>query len=244
MKPPVMEMPDNVATAEPSKPEDTAAKPQVEKEKKNKKWLIIGIAALVFLLLCAIATIVLLLIRNGSNDGSGNTTPTPTATDTPSVTITESPTPFATETPSVTTTPTATPVPQSFIQGNVGYPSEFVPAMKICAVHTTSSKETCINKSENQQSYKVAVDPGSYRVYAQIQGQPDRVAFSTQEDAKGHAIQGGQPEWQNEGFVCHTNTACTAWFKPAVISIAVGATKTASIGEGWYLPTNEEWSNF
>jgi hypothetical protein len=51
---------------------------------------------------------------------------------------------------------------------SVGYPSEYIPKMTICAQHLTNRRETCINLGANAQNFEVVMhlEPGEYVFHA------------------------------------------------------------------------------
>ena len=54
------------------------------------------------------------------------------------------------------------------LSGEVGYPSDWIPNMKICRVNTNNKQETCQTLPSSEQAYEYEIDlpsPGSYWVY-------------------------------------------------------------------------------
>lgn len=54
------------------------------------------------------------------------------------------------------------------LSGEVGYPSDWIPNMKICRVNTNNKQETCQTLPSSEQTYEYEIDlpsPGSYWVY-------------------------------------------------------------------------------
>lgn len=54
------------------------------------------------------------------------------------------------------------------ISGRLGFPSDFLPPLKVCAVNTKSGKETCTLSKSDQRKFEIAVSPGTYKVYASL----------------------------------------------------------------------------
>ena len=54
------------------------------------------------------------------------------------------------------------------IRVSIGYPSEYIPKMTVCAQHTVSRRETCVNLGANAQNFEVVMhlEPGTYTVHA------------------------------------------------------------------------------
>ena len=53
-----------------------------------------------------------------------------------------------------------------FIEGNIIYPSDYIPAHKICAEEISNQQSYCIELPQNQNTYSLSVPQGTYRVYA------------------------------------------------------------------------------
>jgi len=203
--------------------------------KKSINWLIIII--LVVLLLCSCVVIGVLLAKNFNllPQLFTNTTPTPT------LGISNTPTSRA------ITTPTSA---KGVITGNLTYPSEFIPVLRICAVDTTTGDETCENTAENDSVYELEVAAGSYYVY--VQDPPGYIAYYTKCDSNSNILCNDE-SWYQEGFACYNNAECKLAFKPMVVSVSAGETSTGiNFMQGWYLPCSnaacyngaEEWQNY
>ena len=52
------------------------------------------------------------------------------------------------------------------IEGNIIYPSDYIPAHKICAEEISNKQSYCIELPQNQNTYSLSVPQGTYRVYA------------------------------------------------------------------------------
>lgn len=56
------------------------------------------------------------------------------------------------------------------IKGSLGYPSESIPAQRVCAEDVAGKTQpTCINTASGQLSYELKVSAGTYYVYASLQ---------------------------------------------------------------------------
>ena len=68
--------------------------------------------------------------------------------------------------------PTDTPVPvgNGTITGAIGYPSEFIPPMKVYFENTNTGDVLTLSIAQDQGSYTKTVPPGTYHVYAWLEG--------------------------------------------------------------------------
>ena len=76
---------------------------------------------------------------------------------------------------------------------SVGYPSEYIPKMTICAQHTTNRRETCINLGANAQNFEVVMhlEPGEYVFRAHtIEGYTGTVWYTNTYNPDGTANAG------------------------------------------------------
>lgn len=87
--------------------------------------------------------------------------PPPTATPVP-----PSPTPL----PVVVLTATPAPVGNGTVTGTLGYPSEVIPPMKIYFQNVNTADVLTLSTGENQGSYSKTLPPGTYHVYAWLEG--------------------------------------------------------------------------
>lgn len=67
--------------------------------------------------------------------------------------------------------PTRTPVPQfGSIRGTLSYPSEFIPPLRVVALHLATQQAYFVDTAENQTSYQIDnLPPGEYYVIAYTQ---------------------------------------------------------------------------
>ena len=106
-----------------------------------------------------------------------------------------------------------------YIKGSLGYPSEYIPEMKVCAEDTTTGNSKCIDTAQNQQQYQLEVAPGSYYVYAMLSD--GQGAF---EDYKAY---------YSEFVTCGMTADCTS-HDPIVVTVASGETETGIDPTDWY----------
>lgn len=52
------------------------------------------------------------------------------------------------------------------IQGTLIYPSDFIPAQKVCAVNIQTKKMLCVETKQDQKTYSLEVPTGTYNVFA------------------------------------------------------------------------------
>lgn len=57
-------------------------------------------------------------------------------------------------------------IKDSSISGKIGFPSEYLPEQRVCAVNIQDAKEYCI--TTKVQSFKIKVPAGNYNVYAML----------------------------------------------------------------------------
>lgn len=142
---------------------------------------------------------------------------------------------------------------QATITGTLSFPSEYLPAMKVCAVNTGNKKETCVQTEEieeteeGQLNYILSVTPGTYLIYSAKDnykayytacdtyedGQTDPRCNSNYNDSNG--------TWFHEDFVCYEDTACKAAFTPLPVTVVDNQTlRLETIVQGWYIPCSHD----
>jgi RNA polymerase sigma-70 factor (ECF subfamily) len=95
--------------------------------------------------------------------------------------------PTATEEPAPTVTATSTPTPVSpgIIEGSLGYPSEQIPPLTICAINISTNALKCTeniitdSRFTYYKGYQLSLTPGTYQIYAldKNSSQPDYRAY-------------------------------------------------------------------
>lgn len=147
------------------------------------------------------------------------------------------------------------------IAGTLGYPSEQIPSMKVCAVNTVDKKETCIQTSEGATNYTLTVKSGSYLIYSSVENQKayytecDTYTDSQVDPRCNSNFNDSNGEWYNEGFLCYEDTNCKKAFTPLVVTTTDQTSMTLeTILQGWYIPCNDStvcsdptfdvWSNY
>lgn len=78
------------------------------------------------------------------------------------------------------TTPVASQTRSGRIEGTLSYPSDYIPALRVCAKNIKNNSQRCIQTQKNQKPYKIEIPPGTYHVYASvtIAGQTDTAYYS------------------------------------------------------------------
>jgi hypothetical protein len=147
------------------------------------------------------------------------TAPTPAPAPTPDVAGMVKATLSALQTETAQAAP---PTPASAsISGGLGYPSSFIPPLRIYAVDTTSGMYSSIDTEQNQGTYKLDVKPGSYIVFAYPRGN----------DGQAGGLSGGY----TPAVACGLSVNCT---DHSLIPVTVGEGQSASGIDikDWYAP--------
>lgn len=55
------------------------------------------------------------------------------------------------------------------VAGTLAYPSEVLPAQRVCALNVVDEKEYCLQTTEGESSYAIPVPEGEYQVYAALE---------------------------------------------------------------------------
>jgi hypothetical protein len=58
-------------------------------------------------------------------------------------------------------------IAKGLIQGTLIYPSEVLRAQEVCAVNTQSQQRSCVETKQDQRTFSIEVQPGSYVVFSQ-----------------------------------------------------------------------------
>ena len=77
-------------------------------------------------------------------------------------------------------TPVASQTRFGRIEGTLSYPSDYIPALRVCAKNISNNSQRCIQIKKNQKQYKIEVPAGTYHVSASvtIAGQSDTAYYS------------------------------------------------------------------
>jgi hypothetical protein len=127
--------------------------------------------------------------------------------------------------------PTQAQSTNSIIKGTVIYPSEILPAQKVCAQNRQTQQLFCTETKQSQREFSISVKPGSYVVFATDctktyrrniicrDGYRSRRAYYNEHVKCGLTFQCGQKHQKNS---------------PIVIRIAAGQTTTNIKPHDWY----------
>jgi hypothetical protein len=141
---------------------------------------------------------------------------------TPAPSATANPTPTASSVAASATSP-ATPGIPGAITGKLGYPSDFIPALRIYAIDPTApGRYRVVHTAQNQQTYLIAgVAPGTYFVYASaysLAGPPE--------------LLGGA---YTKAVACGLSSGCTD-HTPVAVQVRPGAVADGVDVRDWYAP--------
>lgn len=104
------------------------------------------------------------------------------------------------------------------ITGKLSYPSEFMPAQRVCALNTKDDAEYCQETLPGTTAYVINVPPGDYWVYAaRAEGEPVR-----------------QRAYYSEYVVCGLSAECKD-HTPITVAAAAGEVAEAD-PQDWYSP--------
>jgi hypothetical protein len=114
------------------------------------------------------------------------------------------------------------------IEGSLGYPSEGIPSMEICAEETKSKKLTCTEKVLSNKKYtygkgyQLEVPAGTYRVFAKLSA-----------SAKTGGDLDNYKAYYSQFVTCGMNADCLSHF-PIDVEVKSGETKTKIDPIDWY----------
>lgn len=131
---------------------------------------------------------------------------------------------------------TPSPVsPEGLISGSVGYPSDGIPDLKICAINTKTRESICTDNPKNTNRYSIEVPVGSYYVYATVVNS-DFTAYHIDCDASPSSCDGRQArDWHFCDFNCSQDEACRAYYRPRKVVVSLNnSPKEVNILQGWY----------
>jgi len=106
-----------------------------------------------------------------------------------------------------------------YIKGDLGFPSEYIPPLNICAENTLSGIPTCIETTKNQTEYTLEVTPGSYYVYSMV-----LTNGGGYDDYKAY---------YDEFVTCGMSVECTS-HNPVVVNVNIGETVNNIDPKDWY----------
>lgn len=114
------------------------------------------------------------------------------------------------------------------VEGSLGYPSEGIPPMKVCAEDTKNKKLTCtekiiLNKKYTYgKGYQLEVLPGTYRVFASL----------ADSEKNGGALDNYRA-YYSQFVTCGMNVDCLSHF-PIDVTVKAGETETKIDPTDWY----------
>lgn len=113
------------------------------------------------------------------------------------------------------------------IEGSLGYPSDFIPEMSVCAVETKTKESHCTMKMVENESfmygigYSLEVPVGSYQVYAQLENN-ENTGFDKNYQA-----------YYSKFVTCGMSIECDS-HKPITVKIKGGETLSGIDPQDWY----------
>ena len=133
------------------------------------------------------------------------------------------------------------------IAGELSYPSEIMPSLKVCAVNTLSKEETCIQTEEGQLNYSLTVTSGTYLIYSSAGNLKayytacDTYPNSQEDPRCNSSYRDDGANWSHQDFICYKDTTCKAAFTPLAITVGDQPSITLeTIVQGWYIPCSHE----
>lgn len=119
---------------------------------------------------------------------------------------------------------------RGIIQGELSFPSDYLPGQKVCAKNLDTQKVSCIETRQSQQRYSLEVSSGSYHVYAQA---------CTQSYRESIVCRDGYLERRalyNEYARCGINAQCaqSSRREPLVVRVNAGKTVSNINPQDWY----------
>lgn len=109
---------------------------------------------------------------------------------------------------------------KGYIKGSLGYPSEYIPEMKVYAQNLNTDITYSVATSTNQQQYQLEVPAGSYYVYAMLV------------DA-GETSFESYRAYYSEFVTCGMSVDCDS-HDPITVTVASSETKTGIDPIDWY----------
>jgi hypothetical protein len=117
------------------------------------------------------------------------------------------------------------------LTGNLSYPSEFIPAMRVTAFSLTNGTAYFTDTAKDQGIYALNVPPGTYYIVSYpYQGTPGNIGQAASWTMGGGTFSGGY----TKAVQCGLGTEC---LDHALIGVAVDAGQAVSVNPGdWYAP--------
>jgi len=106
-----------------------------------------------------------------------------------------------------------------YINGHLGFPSEFIPPLKVCAENVLSGVPICIETAENQTEYSIEVEPAGYYVYSEV--------------LTGDGGYEGYRAYYSDFITCGETFECTS-HNPVVVNVNIGETVNNIDPKDWY----------
>jgi hypothetical protein len=128
------------------------------------------------------------------------------------------------------------------IKGSLSYPSEFIPAYRICAVDTSTMAETCTVTERDQKNYSIKVEPGDYFVKAVAIEFDDwrETVYHTRCDARNKPTICDDRTWDSD-TICFNHDDCKKAHTVRKISVSDDeVVNNVDIEYGWYVPSGEQ----
>lgn len=106
-----------------------------------------------------------------------------------------------------------------YIKGHLGFPSEYIPPLNVCAENVLTGVPICIETTENQTEYSIEVEPASYYVYSEV--------------LTGGGGYEGYRAYYNDFVLCGMSVECTS-HNPVVVNVNIGETVNNIDPIDWY----------
>ncbi len=119
------------------------------------------------------------------------------------------------------------------LKGTVIYPSEFLPAQKVCARNTQTKSLFCTETRQGQKDFTLPVSSGSYEIFAR---ECNKV-YNYNQNARCRDGYRDRQAYYNEVVRCGLTFQCTQKFKknrPIVVKISSGQTIGNIKPHDWY----------
>lgn len=117
------------------------------------------------------------------------------------------------------------------IQGELIYPSDYIPAQKVCAEEIFNKKSYCTETRQQQQSYQLQLPPGVYHVFSIACGETYAENIVCQDEY----IE--QRAYYNDTVMCGLTYDCeqVTTGNPVPVKVESGKTLSEINPQDWYL---------